>query len=304
MNTSIEKALHKGLDGVEVPPRLEVQTIEKIREKSKITFFNFRLNRKYVSIAACVVVVVIAFIGVQPYINNNNILPSENGLDQPSVQAPSSSNPDISGQSNAVYHNIDISQIVRQPYEAKVPASYYFKNWLQFVKKNPGVGSHWDNQQFNKDSIESVLHISIISPVLPKGDYTTTQSVLVDDATGEVMAFRTDYYYYNKDTLEFQKRFSIFYFLVDYFNAEELEQVQNATKSNGEIHVDDFSFPTNVNAKVPHVRKLIYLENRVGIAIEAEADVVKTEDKVDEEKSRERYEETDKQLIDLMKSII
>jgi len=46
------------------------------------------------------------------------------------------------------------------------------------------------------------------------------------------------------------------------------------------------------------------LENRVGIAIEAEADVVKIEDKVDEEKSRERYEETDKQLIDLMKSII
>jgi hypothetical protein len=42
MNTSIEKALHKGLDGVEVPPRLEVQTIEKIREKSKIAFFNFR----------------------------------------------------------------------------------------------------------------------------------------------------------------------------------------------------------------------------------------------------------------------
>ena len=304
MNTSIEKALHKGLDGVEVPPRLEVQTIEKIREKSKITFFNFRLNRKYVSIAACVVVVVIAFIGVQPYINNNNILPSENGLDQPSVQAPSSSNPDISGQSNAVYHNIDISQIVRQPYEAKVPASYYFKNWLQFIKKDKDIRLHWNDQHFTKDDMKSVLHIFIIDPVLPEGDYTTTQSVLVDYATGEVVAFCTDYYYYNKDTLEFQKRFSIFYFLVDYFNAEELEQVQNATKSNGEIHVDDFSFPTNVNAKVPHVRKLIYLENRVGIAIEAEADVVKTEDKVDEEKSRERYEETDKQLIDLMKSII
>ena len=304
MNTSIEKALHKGLDGVEVPPRLEVQTIEKIREKSKITFFNFRLNRKYVSIAACVVVVVIAFIGVQPYINNNNILPSENGLDQPSVQAPSSTNLDNTGQNSAVYHNIDISQIIRQPYEANVPASYFFQNWLQFVKKNPGVGSHWDNQQFNKDSIESVLHISIISPVLPKGDYTTTQSVLVDDATGEVMAFRTDYYYYNKDTLEFQNRFSVFYFLVDYFNTEELEQVQNVTKPNGQIHIDDFYPSTNVNAKVPHVRKLIYLENSVGIAIEAEADVVTTDGKVDEEKSRERYEETDKQLIGLMKSII
>jgi len=46
------------------------------------------------------------------------------------------------------------------------------------------------------------------------------------------------------------------------------------------------------------------LENSVGIAIEAEADIVTTEGKVDEEKSRERYERTDKQLIDLMKSII
>ena len=104
--------------------------------------------------------------------------------------------------------------------------------------------------------------------------------------------------------MEFQNRFSVFYFLVDYFNTEELEQVQNVTKPNGQIHIDDFYPSTNVNAKVPHVRKLIYLENRVGIAIEAEADVVKTEDKVDEEKSRERYEETDKQLIGLMKSII
>ena len=64
-----------------------------------------------------------------------------------------------------------------------------FSKLASVCKENPGVGSHWDNQQFNKDSIESVLHISIISPVLPKGDYTTTQSVLVDDATGEVMAF-------------------------------------------------------------------------------------------------------------------
>jgi len=304
MNTSIEKALHKGLDGVEVPQRLEVQTIRRIREKSKITFFNFRLKSKYVSIAACVVVLVIAFIGVQPYINNNSFLLRENGLNQPGVQAPSSSNPDISGQSGAVYHNIDISQIVRQPYEAKVPASYYFQNWLQFTKKDVGIRLHWNDQHFTKDDMKTALHIFIIDPVLPEGDYTTTQSVLVDDATGEVVAFRTDYYYYNKDTLEFQNRFSLFYFLVNYFNAEELEQVQNVTKSNGKIHIDDFSPSTNVYAKAPHVRKLIYLENRVGIAIEAEADIVTTEGKVDEEKSRERYEQTDKQLIDLMKSII
>jgi len=304
MNTSIEKALHKGLDGVEVPPRLEVQTLRRIREKSKITFFNFRLNMKYVSIAACVVVLVIAFIGVQPYINNNSFIPSENGLSQPGVQAPSSSNPNIPGQSGAVYHNIDISQIVRQPYEARVPASYYFQNWLQFIKKDAGIRLRWKGQHFTKDDIKSALHIFIIEPVLPKGDYTTTQSVLVDDATGEVVAFRIDYYYYNKDTLEFQNRFSLFYFLVNYFNAEELDQIQNVTKSNGEIHIDDFSPSTNVYAKVPHIRKLIYLENSVGIAIEAEADIVTTNGKVDEEKSRERYEETDKQLIDLMKSII
>jgi hypothetical protein len=39
---------------------------------------------------------------------------------------------------------------------------------------------------------------------------------------------------------------------------EELEQVQNAIKSNGEIQVGDFSLSTNAYAKVPHVRELNY----------------------------------------------
>jgi hypothetical protein len=148
------------------------------------------------------------------------------------------------------------------------------------------------------------LHISIVDPVLPNGDYTTTQAVLVDDATNEIMAYRTSYYYFNKDTMEFQNSFSIFYFAEDHFNAKEIEQMQNVTKSNGEIHIDDFSPSTNAYVRYPHVRKLVYLENGAGTAIEAEADIVTTEGKVDQEKSLERYGQTDKQLIALMKSIL
>lgn len=306
MNILIEKALHKGLDDIEVQPWLEAQTIRRISEKSKTTFFNFRLKTKYVSIAVCAVMLLITFIGVQPYINNNNsIIPNESGLNQPYVQTPTSSKPDTTEQSGAVYHNIDISQIIRQAYEIKVPFGFFFDHRLMSAKKEIGIGSHWDEQaQFTKEDIESSLHISIIDPILPDGDYTTKQGVLVDDTTDEIIAYRTVYYYFNKDTMEFQNSFSIFYFAEDHFNEEEIEQMQNVAKSNGEIYIDDFSPTTNAYAKVPHVRKLVYLENNVGIVIEAVADAVTTGGKVEQEKSLKRYEQADKQIIALMKSLI
>lgn len=52
------------------------------------------------------------------------------------------------------------------------------------------------------------------------------------------------------------------------------------------------------------MRKLVYLENGVAIVIEAEADVVQDGSIVDKEKSIEKYKQTDKQLIDIMKSLI
>ena len=298
MNISIEKALHKGLDDIEVQPKLEARTIRKITRESKTTFFNFRLKLKYVSIAACVVVLVIAFIGIQPYINNN-------GSNQPNVQAPLPSESSTTGQSGAVYHNIDVSQIIRQKYDAEVPFGFFFDDKLLLMKKDLDINLYWNEQQFTKEDIESSLHISIINPILPDGDYTTKQYVLVDDATGKAVAYLTAYYYFNKDTMNFQNSFSLFYFAEDYFNAAEIEQTQNVTKSDGETHIDELSPTTKVNAKgLPHVRKLVYLENGIGIATEAEADTVTTGSKVDEEKSLELYKQTDEQLITLMTSLI
>lgn len=237
--------------------------------------------RRYAAAFACLAVILLGVLTV-PHLLPDNVTPI------------------TEGKNSAIYHDIDISQIIRQEYEAKVPFSYFFQNWLMLMKKDLGIGSHWDDQQFTKEDIASSLNISVIDPVLPDGDYTTKQYVLVDDAMDAIIAYQTAYYYFNKDTMDFQNRFSIFYFAEDYFNTEELEQVQNVTKSNEGIHIDDFSPSTNAYAKLPHVRKLVYLENGIGIAIEAEADAVITGSKVDQEKSLERYEQTDKQLITLM----
>lgn len=227
----------------------------------------------------------------------------------PIDNTPGGNNAGIPGQqSGAIYHDIDISQIIMQDYESKVPVGFIFKQKLMLIKKDfqdSNIDSHWDEQaQFTNNDIESSLNISIIDPVLPEGDYTTTQAVLVDDATDEIIAYLTDYYYFNKDTMEFQNRFSLFYFAEEHFNVEEIERMQNVTKTDGEIHIDDFVLPTNAHFKMPHVRKLLYLENGVSIVIEAEASAVTTEGKVDQEESLERYEQIDKQLIALMKSVL
>ena len=56
--------------------------------------------------------------------------------------------------------------------------------------------------------------------------------------------------------------------------------------------------------KIPHMRNLVYFENGVANAIEAETDALQDGSIVDKEKSLERYKQTDKQLIGMMKSII
>lgn len=264
--------------------------------------------KKFIPVAACAAIALFT-IFVLPQMNKMPINNTPGGNNSITPGQPGGNNTIVpSQQSGAIYHDIDVSQIIMQDYEAKVPAGFIFKQKLMLIKKDfldSNIGSHWDEQmQFTKDDIESSMHISIIDPVLPEGDYTTTQGVLVDNATDEIIAYRTDYYYFNKDTMEFQNRFSLFYFAEDHFIAEEIERMQNVTKTNGEIHTDDFILPTNAHFKMPHVRKLLYLENGISIVVEAEASTVTTDGEVDQEKSLERYKYTDKQLLDLMKSIL
>ena len=68
--------------------------------------------------------------------------------------------------------------------------------------------------------------------------------------------------------------------------------------------MEAFEESTNLNAKTPHIRRLIYLEDGVSIAIEAEADIVMEDNVIDAVKSLEKYSEVDKQLENMMKSLI
>lgn len=251
-------------------------------------------------IAACAAIALFA-IFVLPQINRSPI-------DSPLVPDEGGNSIIIGQQNGAIYHDIDIAQIIRQPLSEKLKYGFWFHQKLMLMAKNEtGIdinnGVIWEEQKFTKNDVESSLSISIVDPILPEGDYTTSQSVLVDVATKKITAYRTIYYYFDKNTKEFQNSFSTFYFAENHFNAEEIKKMQNVSETEGEIQIGDFASPTYAHAKMPYINKLVFLRNGAGIVIEAEADVVMNGSNIDEDKSLERFKETNNQLIALMKSI-
>lgn len=152
--------------------------------------------------------------------------------------------------------------------------------------------------------MEADLKISIKEPILPAGDYTIEQSVLIDEATGQIIAYRTIYYFFDKNTMEFQKYFSVFYFSDQNFKSDVVEYMNRVRVMDGKIMMDDFPEPTNVYLRMPHKRELVYMDNGVAIVIEVEAEAIQVDGIVDKERSLERYKQTEQQLIDIMKSII
>lgn len=256
--------------------------------------------RALMPVAACAAIALLAIFAL-PQVNK---IPIDDGL-----VADGNGNPIIIGQqSGAIYHDIDIAQIIRQPFSDKLKYGFWFDQKLMMMAKNEtGIdinnGVIWEEQKFTKNDVESSLSILIVDPILPEGDYTTSQSVLVDAATKKIIAYRTTYYYFDRNTKEFQNSFSIFYFTENNFNAEEIKMMQNVSETEREIQISDFVSPADVHVKMPHVNKLVFLQNGAGIVIEAEADVVVDGSNIDKEKSLERFKETNGQLISLMKSI-
>ena len=104
--------------------------------------------------------------------------------------------------------------------------------------------------------------------------------------------------------MEFQNSFSVFYFAEQQFISDKLEGLKNVTCIDGEINISEFPESNDVYAKIPHVRKLVYVENGIWVVVEAESNFVQDGSVVDKEKSLERYKQTDKQLIDIMKSLV
>ena len=96
----------------------------------------------------------------------------------------------------------------------------------------------------------------------------------------------------------------MFYFSEHNFKWDDVKQIQNVNIVDKKINMEAFEESTNLNAKTPHIRRLIYLEDGVSIAIEAEADIVMEDNVIDAVKSLEKYSEVDKQLENMMKSLI
>jgi hypothetical protein len=96
----------------------------------------------------------------------------------------------------------------------------------------------------------------------------------------------------------------LFYFSEHNFKWDDVKQIQNVNIVDKKINMEAFEESTNLNAKTPHIRRLIYLEDGVSIAIEAEADIVMEDNVIDAVKSLEKYSEVDKQLENMMKSLI
>lgn len=300
------------MDNLSVDETLHEKIINRLTQRTTRRHIVTNNFRKYISVAAFAVVMLIFVVSIYPHMNIWNITPNESKSNIPYTTGgsnPLQNRSGTKGQSGAVYHDVDTSQFIRQSFADKVKYGFWFHQRLMMLTKNEmninkNNGVRWEEQKFTKNDVESVLQISIKDPVLPDGDYTVKQSVLIDEATEQIIAYRTIYYFFDKSTMELQYSYSIFYFAEKYFKSDELEHLKNVSRIDGKINIDDFPEPSNVYLKIPHIRKLVYLDNGVAIVIEAEADVVLDGGIVDEDKSLERYKQTDKQLIDMMKSLI
>lgn len=299
------------MDNLSVDETLHEKIMYRLTQSSTRQHIGTNNLRKYISMAACATVMLFFIIGVYPHMNIWNTTPNGSNSNIPNAAGDPNPRQDKLGtieQSSAVYHDVDASQLIRQISSAKVPFGFFFNNGLiQLVRINSGItnnGVRWEEHKYTKEDVESALQTSVKDPDLPDGDYTINQYVLVDEATENIIAYQTVYYYFNKNTLEFQNKFSIFYFAEKYFKSDVLEQMKNVSITNGEISISGFPEPTNVHVKVPHVRKLVYMENGISVVMEAEADFVQEDSVVDKEKSLERYKQTDKQLVDIMKSLV
>jgi hypothetical protein len=92
---------------------------------------------------------------------------------------------------------------------------------------------------------------------------------------------------------------------------ENLEQSENIVYENGEIVIYDFPPFTDVDVanayysyKIPHLRRLVYFNDGIAIVIEANTAPTFTGDTVDEANTIEKYEQSDKELIGIMQSLI
>lgn len=286
----VEEGLHR-----KIIDRISQASTCKDRGRSKV--------RKYIPILVATAIVLVLFIGIHSRLTKIwNTIPNEGNSSSHQI------NVDTMDQASVVYHDIDLSQLVRKGSLSKVPHGFYFSDRLvRLAPMDPSAinnGLRWQEHKYTGSEIEEALKISVKEPDLPRGDYTREQYVLIDDANKNIIAYQTSYYYFNKNTMEFENRFSIFYFAEKDFKSDEFEEMKDLIIVDKKISLSDLPKPLDVHVKMPHVRKLAYIENGILLVIEAEAEFVGKNNVVHKEASLDRYQETDRRLVDIMKSII
>jgi len=217
----------------------------------------------------------------------------------------------------AVYHDIDLSQLNYQGDVGRVPPQWWFAYRLMDCANNEtninlNNGVRWESGQFEMEDVNNALPTPVKAPILPNGDYTMGQNIMIDEVTGKTIAYQAGYTYFTVETMLYQRSFSIFYFSLDDFMRRDYgnldEQAESIVDEDGEIVIHDFPLPPVVvgtTARVPQKRTLVYLNNGIGVVIEAiTAPVFIDDDIVDEASTLERYEQSDREIISLMKSLI
>jgi hypothetical protein len=289
MNRLIEEALHQKLDSIEVSPFLEAQTIKRISASASKRPAP-KLHASFASLMVAAAVCAVCLIAYKSILNPHPPLPPP--------------------AADAISHNITLAEIVVREPEGKVPFGTYFKDRLILLAKNESGASlnngvRWDSSpEIIRSDIESALGVVIQKPLLPAGDFTTEHHALVEEATGDVAAYRTDYYYFVIETMEFRSRFSIFYLAMRYFDEGELKKLQNVRKVDGKVIIDAFPPVQPAHFKVGQLRMMLYIDTDAGIAVESIAYPVWSGEKEDETASLHLYAQVDSAHIAMMHSIV
>jgi hypothetical protein len=273
--------------------RIMLNISNKGQGETKVRGFREILLKKYVPAIALAAVMLLAIVGISDYFADNTKI-----YDQLNSTA----------QVPATYHDQDISQLVGLMSYDKFPFGYLLSNKLielAVVDSNAiNNGVAWMEGEFSADELESALAIATVTPELPGGDYTTRQSVLTGVETGDVIAYQTEYIFFDTSTLKFISRFSLVYLVAECFDASGLTEMVNVTVDGASVSIDEFIEPVVVHNKFPHVRKLVYMQDGVAVALEAETVLVEENGIIDYERSVERFKMADQELVEFMKSLV
>ena len=330
------------MDNISVGNELHGKIMERVTRKPAPPHRNRALYR-YAGLAACAAVILLCVWAIpQFYIapteiaqndpngivaDNNAIIPGKPDEEQVSTGNPAQTTPDYTpaqtvpdiSASGAVYHDIDPSQLNNQGDVGRVPARWYFWNRLMDCANNEtninlNNGVKRESGQFEIEDVNNALPTPVNAPILPDGDYTVAQNIMIDEVTGRTIAYQTTYTYFTLETMMFERGFSVFYFSLDDFRRRDYEnldeQSENIVNEDGEIAIHDFSLPPVVagtTSRVPQKRTLVYRNNGIGIVIEAITAPIFVDydtNTVDETGTLERYMQSDREIISLMKSLI